>query len=250
MSDIMAQSDDEESEEDWDDDDIDLGNSSLNQGILACAEVEGNTYRTRQKLQVMVNTLRHVGLSFRQFVYAWIREPSALKHRRYATRSQRQQAFYKTLAGMPSTITRLYLKPVLTAELDTLIGKPYFGRFDHTAQIDDIDFDAAFQTLQSTAPTWYYILTDLMSNKRASRTSYGARPQTKDIQKCLFMITSSVCHSRAKKRSNYLASVLDAYLIGSGVKRRVVETLSGFGLCHCYKQGNNLMKAIADREKV
>lgn len=107
-----------------------------------------------------------------------------------------------------------------------------------------------FQTIRETAPTWSNILVQLCSNPRAHWMSYSARPQTKDLHRRLFTITSLVCHSRARKRSNYLSSLLDAYLIGSGVKRRVVETLSGLGLCHSYMQGNRLMQKIADHEKV
>jgi hypothetical protein len=66
----------------------------------------------------------------------------------------------------------------------------------------------------------------------------------------IFVITNIVCHSRAKKRSTYLFTMLDVYLIGSDIKRRVIKTLAGFGLCHSYKQGNCLMSQVAQHEKV
>jgi hypothetical protein len=43
---------------------------------------------------------------------------------------------------------------------------------------------------------------------------------------------------------------MDIYLIGSGVKRRVFETLSGFGVCHSYKQANRIMGTIAEDAEV
>jgi hypothetical protein len=79
-----------------------------------------------------------------------MRESCDLKHRRYRTLSLRQKALQQTLAEMPSITSRFDLVSVFRAELDALIGKPYFGRFRHTAQIDNIDFDAAFQPSNGT----------------------------------------------------------------------------------------------------
>ena len=135
----------------------------------------------------------------------------------------------------------------LTTEFKALISTPYFGRFDHTAEIDNIDFDAAFAAVETAAPTWHRMLVYLLRNPRASRNSSTTSP---DLRRPIFVITSIMCHSRAKKSSNYFSSMLDSYLIGSGVKRRVIETLAGFGLCHSYKQGNRLMKQVAEHEQV
>ncbi|XTI84352.1 hypothetical protein V2W45_1225900, partial [Cenococcum geophilum] len=49
-----------------------------------------------------------------------------------------------------------------------------------------------------------------------------------------FAITSIVCYSRAKKRSSFLSLILDIYLIGSSVKRRVIKTLLGFRVYYSY----------------
>ncbi|XTI93248.1 hypothetical protein V2W45_1250821, partial [Cenococcum geophilum] len=49
-----------------------------------------------------------------------------------------------------------------------------------------------------------------------------------------FAITSIVCYSRAKKRSSFLSLILDIYLIGSSIKRRVIETLLGLGIYYSY----------------
>jgi hypothetical protein len=66
----------------------------------------------------------------------------------------------------------------------------------------------------------------------------------------LFTITCMVCFSRARKSSNALASCLDVYLVGSGVPRRVIETLAGLGLCHSYFFGNELMNNVAKYAEV
>lgn len=44
--------------------------------------------------------------------------------------------------------------------------------------------------------------------------------------------------------------MLDIYLAGSGVKRRVVETLSGLGICHSYHTANRLLKKVASNAEV
>lgn len=75
--------------------------------------------------------------------------------------------------------------PLLTEELESLIDKPYFGRFDHEAHIDNIDFDAACRMIQETAPTWHTLMVLLLSNSRAHRGSYNAPSSNKGPQQTL-----------------------------------------------------------------
>ncbi|XTI87265.1 hypothetical protein V2W45_1203088, partial [Cenococcum geophilum] len=60
-----------------------------------------------------------------------------------------------------------------------------------------------------------------------------------------YAITSIIYSSRAKKWSNFFTSLVDIYLIGSGVKRRVFKTLSGFRLCYSYYSANRIINSIA-----
>ncbi|XTI88235.1 hypothetical protein V2W45_1236457, partial [Cenococcum geophilum] len=50
----------------------------------------------------------------------------------------------------------------------------------------------------------------------------------------LFTITNIVYYSWAKKRSSFLSLILDIYLIGSSIKRRVIKTLLGFREYYSY----------------
>lgn len=94
-------------------------------------------------------------------------------------------------------------------------------------------------------------MTTLLSNQRAHWASYKHTPQAEQLLvKRLFMITSMACHSRAKQQSNFLSSVSDVYLLGSGVKRRFIEVLAGLGVCHSYAQGNRLIRTVADNAAV
>jgi hypothetical protein len=207
-------------------------------------------YNKRRKLQTVVNALHGVGWRLDHFLRAWIQDAPrgqdlTLEHRLYVTPSHRRKALQEALETIEQPV--LLHDSTFTTEFEALINTHYFGRFDHTAEVDTIDFDAAFRSVKTAAPTWHRMLVQVLSNSRASRSSYTA---SKDLRRMIFVITSIVCHSRAKKRSTYLSTMLDAYLIGSGVKRQVIETLAGFGLCHSYKQGNRLMSQVAQHEKV
>lgn len=212
--------------------------------------IQPPTYRTRQKLQAVTDCLRKVQWSFPQFINAWANESSEIKHRRYRTREMRRKALKQTLQGMSKVTGEYVLTSVTRVETDELIKQPYFGKFDYTTQLNNLDFNIAFQTVQNTAPRLHTFLCSLLMNRRAHQASYSGTHSSQEFRKRLFTIVSMICHSRYAQNSNYLSSILDAYLLGSGTKRQVVETLAGLGLCHSYAHGNRLMKQIADREKV
>ncbi|KAB8278926.1 hypothetical protein BDV30DRAFT_202900 [Aspergillus minisclerotigenes] len=104
--------------------------------------------------------------------------------------------------------------------------KQYYNQFDFQGTIEDIDFSQATKIIKTTAPSWYRSFWKCLVNKRSSRPSYQTTRHTGNINakhhKVLFFITCLVCHSRAPKKSTYLASILTVYLQGSGVKRQVV----------------------------
>ena len=66
----------------------------------------------------------------------------------------------------------------------------------------------------------------------------------------VYAITSIICFSRAKKRSNFFSLVVDIYLIGSSIKRRVFKILAGFGLYYSYYSINCTIGSIAEEVKV
>ena len=65
-----------------------------------------------------------------------------------------------------------------------------------------------------------------------------------------YTITSIIYSSRAKKRSNFFTSLIDIYLIGSRVKRRVFKTLSSFRLYYGYYLANYIINSIAKEAEV
>ena len=86
--------------------------------------------------------------------------------------------------------------------------------------------------------------------REPTRPSASYPSPSKAVSRHLYTITSIVCHSQAVKKSNFLVSALALYLVGSGTKRRVVETLSGLGICHSYHQANRMMNRIARESEV
>jgi len=209
----------------------------------------------QEKLQLVVDTLRSIRWSFSQFLLIWagaadnIQETEILlDHRLLRTQEQRREALDRAIGRIQAYENLLPSQPTISTiadEIDALIGRDYFKRFEHRSNPEDINFADASRLVETYAPTWYSLLRVVLSNQRAHRGSYTAKAQTDIIANRLYTITSIVCHSRAKKRANELPSLLSVYLLGSGVKRRVIESLSGLGICLGYHQGNRLMSRIA-----
>ena len=131
---------------------------------------------------------------------------------------------------------------IFTTEFEIFIDDtPYFGQFDYKTDIDIIDFDVVFQSVEVAVFIWYRMLVYVLSNPRVSRDSYI---NFSDLRRKILVIISMIYYSRAKKRSINFFIIFDVFLIGSGVKRRVIEILAGFGLYHDYKYGNRLISQV------
>jgi hypothetical protein len=216
--------------------------------------------RRTKKLQAMVNTMRREGWSFAQFLAAWVGTDDAdsrgltIRHRRYSRVGKRRRAFLNAVMDNPHIRGLVVPAGTFAAELDRLVQEPYFSTFDRTSSIENLDFKVAFQSIQDVAPSWHATLLQLLGNQRAHRASYHTGGQKAGIKEPLvrraYAITSMIYSSRAKKRSTFFTSIVDIYLMGSGVKRRVFETLSGFGLCHGYHSANRIMNSIAEEAEV
>lgn len=215
--------------------------------------------RTRgRKLQIVLRALRQARYTVQSFLEAMIEETDhkgqeiVINHRTLGKPSQRQTVVLRALNS--PKLLKLCGNPIdiasLRGEFETLRQKPLFGKFDHTMKLEDIDFKAAFDCITQNCPQWDLAIRQLLSNQRSHWDSYAAPPAEKNMHGPIFLITSILCSSQAKKQSNMLYSLLDIYLLGSGVKRRVFSTLAELGLCHSYKAANELMHKIADTAKV
>ena len=135
-------------------------------------------------------------------------------------------------------------------ELDQLVKESPFSMFRLDMNLEQLDFAQGVAVIKRTAPTWYILLQTLLGNRRQSRPTYPTHEKWVAVHRRMFTITSMVCFSRARHNSNTLSSCLDVYLLGSGVHRRVIETLAGLGLCHSYHHANSLMTKVAEYASV
>jgi len=145
----------------------------------------------------------------------------------------------------------------LESELDALVGQEFFDMWTETQGIEDMEFERISTVVQTFAPSWYSLLTRLLRNTRAHRSSYQAGASSKsrssgiDSQvRQMYLITSIFCHNRAQQKSNLLYHLLGIYLYGNGIRSRSIGVLNGFGLCPAYSLILKAMRRIEEQRKV
>jgi len=214
-------------------------------------------FTPQQKLEKVIQTLREVHWTFSQFLLAWVGigddlqdRDILLENREARTPAQRYRRLHRVVQKIrdlrvDAFETRPIIETTISQELNSLVGKTFFGRFDHTVQTDALDYTIVSDVIKQWAPTWYTLMTQLLRNKRAGWGSYSARPQDITISRRLYTITSLVCNSRAKQQSSHYGSMLSTYLLSSGTKRRAIEVLSGLGICLGYHQTRRILDEVA-----
>jgi hypothetical protein len=258
---IRAETTYDDDDDDEDDDDED-GDAGANGDIYDDDDDDDGASATRvfltrqEKLDVVVQTLREISWSFEELIETWvgIRGHADLRvaHQRYHNQKQRQDAMTRALRTLAqhnicqkeSDVTRC------AQELDRLVKESPFSMFRLDMNLEQLDFAQGVAVIERTAPTWYVLLQTLLGNRRQGRPTYTTHKKWVAVHWRMFTVTSMVCFSRARHNSNTLSSCLDVYLLGSGVHRRVIETLAGLGLCHSYHHANSLMTKVAEHASV
>ncbi|KAE8408139.1 hypothetical protein BDV37DRAFT_238884 [Aspergillus pseudonomiae] len=193
---------------DHDDLDIDQTEKTIEETVEETAEetTDYPEFRTRAKLQYMVNALEHISWSTESFLRAWINSPVQLRHKKYHSREKRQEYFLGTIDRLKLK-RQLYDPAILMEELTRLVKKQYFDQFDLHATIEDIDFNQATKTIKKTAPRWYRFIWNCLVNSRFSKSSYQSATNvdyvTAKYCKVLFFITCVVCHSKSSKHIQF-----------------------------------------------
>jgi hypothetical protein len=132
----------------------------------------------------------------------------------------------------------------LTSELDGLVGQPFFDKSDgKSTTIQDINLPVIMEQLRTTTPNWLRLLESLLRNRRSTWGSYAASGALDE--RLAYVVTALICHTRARDASNWFSKTFGVYLHGSGVKRRVIDVISGLGLCDSYKYINSVVTQIA-----
>jgi hypothetical protein len=210
---------------------------------------------TARKIQSILRAIRKRKWSLRQFLEMFIEETDSrgneilVSSRKLRTPSQRREYLRDTLSSLNLHSAPIELSELL-GEFGALRDTQYFGRFDSNMKLEDVDLEAAVGSIQETAPQWSAVLNELLQNERSHWGSYSTTPKDDSYSGRIFLITSIISSSQAKQRSNFLHSLLDIYLLGSGVKRRVFSTLSGLGICHSYETANRLMHKLSETAAV
>lgn len=229
---------------------------SLTRGGLASPR----TYRPRISAQEKLSTVYRVlrddcRWTIQEFLTAWISDEvlddcgryQRAPWRRKVIRELTQDEGFRARCGLSSEAVDL---ATIKIELLALIEQqPVFGRYVPGASIESIDFQQTFQTIRDSAPAWHHLITSLLYNTRAHRESYPAQV-ARGLPQQVFIITAFVCHAQSKKSSSFFQTLLSVYLHGSGVKRRVLDTLHGLGICHSYNTINRRMEKVATEARV
>ena len=206
-----------------------------------------------QKLNLMVETLRRTKWTFEEFIAAWVgtderSQNVMVYHTSYARLEQRREVMRKAADSLVDNT--FWEEPDLYAkELDRLVEHDPFGKFTYEMSLESLNCDDTISVIRKEAPHWYRFLRTLCVNRRAGRKSYHQAKRDRAAH-MIFTVTSIVCSARQKKNSTAFSTCMDLYLQGSGVHRRVIETLSGLGLCHSYKSGLHSMDKLAEHAKV
>ena len=100
--------------------------------------------------------------------------------------------------------------------------------------------------LQSEAPLFTYLITELTQNRHELDNSYKRQQNNGYV----VMIASILLLKFARNSPNPFARMLGLYLRGSGIKRRVIAVLHGLGVIEGYSALDELKKAISSRSEV
>ena len=209
-----------------------------------------------------MDLLKTLNWSFRRFIKEWIGvegRDDKFTHHAYGTKRSRRTTLIESLLDpvvqeeigdrLPGGQASKWVSSI-KMELENLIGRPYFGVYDDHTTVEDVDFAVAFGTIKEEAPTWCALLLAILPNSRAHRDSYPSDVQIGRIEKLVYTITSMVLHSRGRDRSNFFCKMMDRHYVNTGAKRRLIETMSGFGICESYTAVNRLPDGVAEQQKL
>jgi hypothetical protein len=204
----------------------------------------------KAKLDLTLAFWKQNNISLEDFLSAWVLDREAggsyLLGRRVATiKKILQKPDIADVVGFPR-VESAPSDAVFHSEFKALIGRPLFNRFDTVemaGKLDDIDFSQARREISLHAPNWAELLSGLLQNSRAGWASYNQAKVTQDGP--FYAITALICRARARTRSDFFAKSMGLYLLGNNVKRRVIEVISGFGVCDSYNIINREFNKIA-----
>jgi hypothetical protein len=234
---------------------IENGSSSSAAQVIEEEELEvvrgirGVSDRLQDKMATVMKELRTQRMGVGTFIRAWVEQDDTQRTRRIGLlrKLAPHDPILSEVFGPEEGNTNGTFESDVIRELNGLTDRPFFNQFKEEDRPEDIQYAGAYMELESSAPIWCGFLMRVLQHSRAHQASYYQRKDLAPVQQKAYLITSVICKARATNTSNYLAKTLGLYMISSGVKRRVINVLSGLGICDSYRPLNELYDRIADK---
>jgi hypothetical protein len=186
--DEVEEEDEAEEEEEEEESEDDAADNTLD---FACSQLSSAQLDIAAKLKTVLRVLIAVGWSLPNFLKALVRE-----HDRYGNDILLDIHKWRTCSQRRGMVSRAISQAELFElnkgdlrvsslldEFEILRKQAYFGKFDETADIETLDFDAAAKIVESTAPLWHHTLTRLLQNQRYDKPSYKKAKRASKIQR-------------------------------------------------------------------
>jgi len=114
--------------------------------------------------------------------------------------------------------------------------------------VEELDYRAAFELLSQCAPLWIGLLVLLLRPRRPGVA--GAADTGDGIIQRVVVLTIVCLGVFARHATGGVRLLLGCYLHQSGLARRGMEVLAGFGLVPTYKYVTREVNCMAERGKV
>jgi hypothetical protein len=210
------------------------------------------TAADERAIKEIIEIFRRRKWNFADFLCVYMRSGERSGSRLNRVRNAVKDPEVCELAGIPRDDVvpgGANLLPMLRKEFKCLIGRPGFDVYDPTMPADTLlRASTILKSIQEFAPIWYHILSDLLTPERG-REPGRKRQKTRPLQRKLLAITAIVCNTRRPRKATCFQESFGVHLLSSGVKKRVLEVLSGMGICASYQVSNAAYSKVAEAQK-
>jgi len=131
------------------------------------------------------------------------------------------------------------------SEWPAVIRTRFFGKETSTQSVEELDPCAAFEVLRKQAPLWVELLQHLLRPRREPRALRAAEVREAVMQRSISITTISL-GTFARKSSTGFRHKLGSYLYQSGLAKRAIDTLAGFGFTPTYKYVNKAVNRMVE----
>ncbi len=137
------------------------------------------------------------------------------------------------------------------SEWPAVMRDRFFGKEASTQSVEELDPRVAFAVLKKQAPLWVELLQLLLQPRRdRSQRRTGKSDVPEAVMQRSISITTIGLGMFARNASNGFRHKLGCYLHQSGLAKRPIDTLAGFGLTPTYKYINKALNRMVERSEV